>query len=224
MRHTIVLSLLLGSACGFAANASLAQATAIQASPDKSAYLQDGSGPVVRSQDGLCWRSGYWDAKDAVAGCDGELAPPVMKTIAPALAAGPAIANDQPAATDLVAQCQFTLSSDSIFSFGKATLSKSAKQEIDKNTIAKLADCSGAKVLLVTGHTDHLGTELYNRKLSMQRAASVASYLKSKGVSNRIEANGAGAAEPIVTCSNKLSLKQRIACLAPNRRVVVKIQ
>ena len=224
MRHTILLSLLLGSACGFAASSSFAQTSSIQVSAEKSAYLQDGSGPVVRSQDGLCWRSGYWDAKDAVPGCDGELAPPVMKAIAPALVTGPVVASDQPVAPDVVAQCQFTLSSDSIFSFGKAILSKSAKQEIDKNTIAKLADCSGARVLLVTGYTDHLGTDIYNRKLSTQRAASVANYLKSKGISNRIEVNGAGAAEPVVTCSNKLNLKKRIACLAPNRRVVIKIQ
>lgn len=224
MRHTIALSLLIGSACGFAVSPTFAQNTDIQAAPGKSAYLQDGRGPVARSQDGLCWRSGYWDASDAVAGCDGELAPPVMKAIAPALAAGPELAGNQPTAPDLVAQCQFTLSSDSIFSFGKAILSKAAKQEIDKNTIAKLADCSGAKVLVVTGHTDHLGTDLYNKKLSTQRAVSVASYLKSKGVSNRIETKGAGAAEPIVTCSNNLNLKKRIACLGPNRRVVIKIQ
>ena len=224
MRHTIALSLLLGSACGFAAHSSLAQTTDIQAAPEKSAYLQDGRGPVVRSQDGLCWRSGYWDANDAVAGCDGELVSPVMKTIAPAPAAAPAIASEQLAAPAVVAQCEFTLASDSIFSFGKAILSKAAKQEIDKNTIAKLVNCGGAKVILVTGYTDHLGTDAYNRKLSTQRAASVASYLKSKGVSNRIETKGAGAAEPIVTCGNKLSLKKRIACLSPNRRVVIKIQ
>ncbi|MEO6920379.1 MAG: OmpA family protein [Collimonas sp.] len=224
MRHTIALSLLLGSACGFAAHSSFAQTTDIQAAPEKSAYLQDGRGPVVRSQDGLCWRSGYWDANDAVAGCDGELVSPVMKAIAPALAVAPAIAGDQPAAPALIAQCEFTLSSDSIFSFGKAILTKAAKQDIDKNTIVKLADCGSAKVILVTGYTDHLGTDNYNQKLSTQRAANVAKYLKSKGVGNKIETAGAGAADPIVTCSNKLNRQKRLACLSPNRRVVIKIQ
>jgi OmpA-OmpF porin, OOP family len=224
MRHTIALSLLLGSAFGFAAHSGIAQTTDVQAAPGKSAYVQDGRGPVVRSQDGLCWRSGYWDANDAVAGCDGELVSPVMKAIAPALAAAPAIASDQPMAPALVAQCEFTLSSDSIFGFGKAILTKAAKQDIDKNTIEKLADCGNAKRILVTGYTDHLGTDRYNKKLSMRRAVSVGNYLKSKGVNNKIEAIGAGAADPIVRCSNKLSSEKHIACLGPNRRVVIKIQ
>ncbi|WP_253273595.1 OmpA family protein [Collimonas arenae] len=215
---------MLGSACGFAAHSGFAQTTDIQANREKSAYLQDGRGPVVRSQDGLCWRSGYWDASDAVAGCDGELISPVMKVTAPALAVVPEIANDQPTAPTLIARCEFTLSSDSTFSFGKAILSKTAKQNIDKNAISKLADCGTAKVILVTGYTDHLGTDGYNQKLSTQRAASVAKYLKSKGVTNKIEVVGAGSADPIVTCSNKLDHQKRIACLSPNRRVIIKIQ
>ena len=70
MRHTIVPSLLLGSALGFSATPSFAQTTDIQAPTAKNAYMHDGRGPIVRSQDGLCWRSGYWEQDDAVTSCD----------------------------------------------------------------------------------------------------------------------------------------------------------
>jgi OOP family OmpA-OmpF porin len=58
----------------------------------------------------------------------------------------------------------------------------------------------------------------------MQRAANVASYLKSKGVTSKIEIAGAGASDPILQCSNKLSRKKLVNCLSPNRRVVIKMQ
>jgi OOP family OmpA-OmpF porin len=226
MRHTIVLSLLLGTALGSAANLGFAQTAQVQVTAEKSAYLQDGHGPIVRSQDGLCWRSGYWDQNDAVTGCDGALVPPVMKASAPALIANPMIAGNETPPADAVAQCDFsvTLANDQNFGFGKAMLTHAAEQRIDQQAIAKLSNCNNASVILVTGHTDRLGSEKYNRKLSVQRAANVADYLKSKGVRNKIEIVGAGASEQILTCNNKMNRKKRIDCLSPNRRVIIKIQ
>jgi OOP family OmpA-OmpF porin len=226
MRHTIALSLLLGSVLVFASHPGFAQSAASQAAPETSAYVHDGNGPVVRSQDGLCWRSGYWDQNDAVTGCDGALVAPVMKASAPALVADPMIASNEVAPAIAAQQCDVgvTLASDQSFSFGKATLTKAAKQRIDQQIIAKLTNCASTSLILVTGHTDRLGSEAYNRKLSMQRASNVASYLKSKGVSNQIETAGAGASDPALQCSNKLSRKKLVSCLAPNRRVVIKTQ
>jgi len=224
MRHIIALSLLLGSALGFAASSSFAQTTDVHATTEKNAYLQDGRGPIVRSQDGLCWRSGYWEQNDAVTGCDGTLTPPVMKAIAPALAENPLVANTEKVPAANVAQCNVTLLSDQTFSFGRATLTKVAKQRIDQEIIGKLTNFCGNGVIIVTGYTDRIGSEKYNQKLSKQRAASVASYLKSKGIHNRIDVIGAGEAEPVSSCSKKLSHKQLIDCLSPDRRVVIKIQ
>lgn len=226
MRHTIVLSLLIGSASGFAANPGFAQTAPTQAAPENSAYLQDGRGPVVRSQDGLCWRSGYWDQNDAITGCDGALVAPVMKASAPALVADPMIASNEiaPAAVTTRCNASVTLASDQTFGFGKAMLTNAAKQRIDQQVITELTNCGSADLILVTGHTDRLGSEKYNRKLSMQRAANVASYLKSKGVTSKIEIAGAGASDPILQCSNKLSREKLVNCLSPNRRVVIKMQ
>lgn len=226
MRYSIALCLSLGSALGSAPNLAFAQTADVQAAPGKSAYLQDGRGPIVRSQDGLCWRSGYWEQNDAVTGCDGALVAPVMKASAPALVANPMVASNEIAPAVAGTQCSVsaTLASDQNFSFGKATLTSTAKQRIDQQIIAKLTDCTNTAYILVTGHTDRLGSEKYNQKLSKQRAANVAGYLKSKGISNKIEIVGAGASDPILTCSNKLKHKELISCLSPNRRVVIKLQ
>src|SRR3569832_274159 len=69
----------------------------IQAKQESSAYAQDVRGTILRSQYGLCWRTGYWTQGDAVIGCDGQLEPPVAKATAPAIATpvagAPAAAN-----------------------------------------------------------------------------------------------------------------------------------
>ncbi|WP_092436044.1 OmpA family protein [Collimonas sp. OK607] len=225
MRSSIALCLLLGSALGSVSNPGLAQTTVVQAAPAKSAYLQDGGGPIVRSQDGLCWRSGYWEQDDAVTGCDGALVSPVMKASAPALVADPMIANKEVPPATVSAQCDIsvTLASDQNFRFGKATLTNTAKQRIDE-VITKLASCGSANLILITGHTDRLGAAKYNQKLSAQRATNVASYLKSKGVTNKMQIVGAGASDPILQCGNNLSRQKLVSCLSPNRRVVIKVQ
>lgn len=222
MRHTLALSLLIGSAFGSAANTGFAQGTDIQANPQSSAYLQDNRGPVARSQFGLCWRAGYWDEKDAVTGCDGELLPPVMKAMAPALIANPMVADTENTAPT-TSRCSFsaTLASEQTFVFGKSTLTEAARQEIDRNFIAPLNDCSKPDVITITGHTDRLGSDQYNRKLSEQRASSVASYLKSKGIVATMNIVGAGKSQAVKTCSDKLSHKDLVSCLSPNRRVAI---
>lgn len=56
------------------------------------------------------------------------------------------------------------------------------------------------KVLRVEGHTDDVGSEEYNQKLSERRANSVKRYLMNKGISPaKIEAVGLGETKPIAT-------------------------
>jgi len=69
----------------------------------------------------------------------------------------------------------------------------------------------------VTGHTDNVGADAYNLKLSQDRANSVASYLVNRGVaSGRVSAAGYGKASPIASNSSE-------AGRAQNRRVEVRI-
>ena len=50
----------------------------------------------------------------------------------------------------------------------------------------------------VTGHTDFIGSEEYNKQLSHKRAESVMNYLLSNGIARwRLAAKGAGESEPI---------------------------
>jgi OmpA-OmpF porin, OOP family len=203
---------------GLSAAAASAQ-TDIKANPDKSAYLQDSRGVIARSPFGLCWRTGYWSPADAVAGCDGELVLPVAKPTAPAIAA-PAPAPAAPKRCDF----SVTLAADQTFAFNKAVLNNAAKKRIDDEAISKLETCGNVDIVMVTGHSDRIGTQQYNQKLSEKRADAVAAYLKSKGVKAEIDTMGAGKTQSVKACDDKLPRKQLIECLAPNRRVVIEVR
>lgn len=72
-------------------------------------------------------------------------------------------------------------------------------------------------VVTVTGHTDNTGSAAYNQDLSERRASSVASVLRSGGVSSsRIRIRGAGENQPIAT-------NQTASGRAQNRRVDITI-
>ena len=221
--------LALGLVIGASATCVFAQATTdIQANTPNSAYMQDARGVIVRNAYGLCWHTGNWTAADAVTGCDGELAPPIAKPTAPALAPAPA-----PAAAPTIAApaaepvpCDFaaTLESDQTFVFDKAALSSAAKNRISNEILPKLAACAKIGRIMITGHTDLLGSEQYNQKLSEKRANSVATYLKSNGVSAHIETTGAGKSQAIKVCDGQLPHKKLVACLSPNRRVSIDVK
>jgi outer membrane protein OmpA-like peptidoglycan-associated protein len=85
-----------------------------------------------------------------------------------------------------------------LFEFGKATLSSAAKQNID-NLAASLNKYPNTDILVV-GHTDAVGSDAVNDRLSLERANSVSSYAASKGVSNgRLRTSGKGKNEPIAS-------------------------
>jgi outer membrane protein OmpA-like peptidoglycan-associated protein len=72
--------------------------------------------------------------------------------------------------------------------------------------------------ILITGHTDNLGSDEYNLKLSLQRAQSVQDYLVKEGVkSDRIKVAGKGFREPMLPNSNASNQ-------AKNRRITVSVQ
>lgn len=210
--------------CISASTASIqAGATDIQANPKYSAYLQDGRGMIVRSPNGLCWRSGYWTPADAVAGCDGELVPPVAKPTAPDIVPPVATAPAAPPAPPRPCDFSITLNSDQTFAFNSGVLGNAAKKRIDRDVLAKLASCARVDLIMITGYADRIGSQTYNQKLSEKRANAVAAYLKNKGVTAPINAIGLGETQAVKSCENMLPSKKLIECLAPNRRVVVEI-
>jgi OOP family OmpA-OmpF porin len=121
---------------------------------------------------------------------------------------------------------KITLASKALFDFDKAVLKPEGKAAIDTEIISKLSQVQKLELVLVTGHTDTIGTQQYNQKLSERRADAVRDYLVSKGVAkDKIETLGMGKTQPIpgVVCKQK-NMKELIACLAPLRRVEVEVK
>jgi OOP family OmpA-OmpF porin len=116
--------------------------------------------------------------------------------------------------------------------FNKADMTADNKKDLDafmddlgKANKQRSAVRYGA--IIVTGHSDRIGTLKHNMKLSERRAITVKDYIVSKGIDQKlIFWEGKGPKQPIpVTkfCDNKMKRKQLIECLAPNRRVTVEI-
>ena len=119
---------------------------------------------------------------------------------------------------------KITLDANVLFEFDKAVLKPEGKTAIDNLVVGKLAQLQTLQVVIVTGHTDRIGSAEYNLKLSKQRADAVRDYLVSKGVDRtKIETIGMGEKEPVVQCNQK-EMKALIACLQPNRRVEVQVK
>lgn len=197
--------------------------TDIQAPTPYSAYVQDARGVIARNPFGLCWRTGYWTPADAVPGCDAPLcveperlengkcvAPPPPP--APAAEATPAPA--APAAPVPTSE-KVSYSADAFFDFDKAVLKPAGQASLD-DLVSKLKDIN-LEVIIAVGHTDSVGTDAYNQKLSVRRAEAVKAYLQGKGVeSNRIYTEGKGEKQPVADNTSA-------AGRAKNRRVEIEV-
>ncbi|MBV9503382.1 MAG: OmpA family protein [Acidobacteriia bacterium] len=88
--------------------------------------------------------------------------------------------------------------SDVLFDFNKYTLKAEAREKMAKVSGILLA-YPGLKIQL-EGHTDNIGSDDYNMKLSQQRADAVRDYLTAQGVSsNSVSAVGLGKAGPVAS-------------------------
>ena len=173
----------------------------------------------------LCYRTGYWSPSMATVECDPDLVPKPPPPPAPA-AVPPPPPPPAPAPAPAPQVQKITLASKALFDFDKYNLKPEGKAAIDSEILSKLAGVQKLELVLVTGHTDRIGTQQYNQKLSERRADSVRDYLVSKGVpKDKIETLGMGKTQPIpgVVCNQK-SLKEKIACYAPDRRVEVEVK
>lgn len=199
--------------------------------PSRSGYLQDSRGNLVRNNYGQCWRTGYWTPALAIVECD----PHLIKTAAapeptPQPAPGPV-----PAPAPIVAGPEqpvfqkITLQAETLFNFDKAIVKPDNTKELD-DVAAKMKQYPQVELVLVSGYTDKIGSDSYNHKLSHERAAAVKNYLVNQGVeANRIETEGKGEADPVVSCNEVKGKANRhnkklIACLQPNRRVIVEVK
>ena len=101
------------------------------------------------------------------------------------------------------------------FEVGKYVLLSTAKVELDK--LIKVMNANPATIWRIEGHTDNTGSYSLNKKLSYERANSVASYLVQNGINaSRLEFNGEGPDSPIADNSTETGR-------ALNRRVSIEI-
>jgi OOP family OmpA-OmpF porin len=102
------------------------------------------------------------------------------------------------------------------FDFNKATLRDDSDSVLQK--VLSLFNARPDLKLEVQGHTDNVGGDDYNRKLSEARANSVVDWLRAKGIAaGRISARGYGMSVPIAGNDSDLGR-------AKNRRVELKKQ
>ena len=97
------------------------------------------------------------------------------------------------------------------FEFGKSQLRESSFAEL--NNLATELKANPTYQINLSGHTDNIGQEEDNLKLSQARAKAVAEYLTSKGIApTRITYKGYGSKQPITTNETEQGREQ-------NRRV-----
>ncbi len=117
-----------------------------------------------------------------------------------------------------------TVGAEKLFAYDKANLQKEGKAALDE-AAAKIKANPEIKAVIVTGHTDRIGSDKYNQKLSERRAKQVADYLVAQGVaSGIIQSVGKGESEPVVQCDGTKATKKLISCLQPNRRVTIQAE
>src|SRR3982751_740459 len=162
----------------------------------------------------LCWRDGVWTPATGLQGCDGVPVPtppapaPAPPAPAPAPAAAPAVV---PAPTSE----KVTFAADAFFDFDKSVLKPEGRAKLD-DLVSKMSGIN-LEVIIAVGHTDSVGTDSYNQRLSIRRSEAVKSYLVSKGVErNRVYTEGKGEKQPVA--DNKTAEGR-----AKNRRVEIEV-
>jgi OOP family OmpA-OmpF porin len=192
----------LKNLAAFVASAALATAAMAQNVDN----WRNASGDVWKNATGLCWRDANWTPATAAPGCDGAIAAPAAAP-APAPAAAPAA--QRPAAAKV------TYAADTFFDFDKAVVKPAGKSKLD-DLIAKVKGIN-LEVIIAVGHTDDVGSDTYNQKLSVRRAEAVKAYLVSKGIEkNRIYTEGKGEKQPVADNKTKEGR-------AKNRRVEIEV-
>ena len=185
-------------------------------------------GDQVRNGDGtLCWRDAFWTPATASPGCDGAIAPAPKAAPAPAPAPAPVAAPAAPApapapapvaAAPVVAApvaTKVTYAADAFFDFDKSVLKPEGKAKLD-DLVGKVKNIN-LEVIIAVGHTDAIGTDGYNQKLSVARSEAVKAYLVSKGIEkNRVYTEGKGEKQP--AADNKTSEGR-----SKNRRVEIEV-
>ena len=186
--------LTLGCAFALAAGSAFANVT-----PN----VEDASGAAVKDGSGACVVSSGRVLPEC-AGVREAPAPAPAKPAAPAQPTAPATpatpAAPAPAAKPAPASVRqaVVIQADALFDFDKSVIRPDGRKSIDE-ALAKLRGVD-LELVIATGHTDSVGTDAYNQKLSERRAAAVKEYLVSKGIAaSKVTTIGKGESQPVAT-------------------------
>jgi OOP family OmpA-OmpF porin len=203
---------------------------------EQSPYVIDSQRIVVRSGTGLCWRTGFWTpelaAKTMVVGsdkpvgcyCDEGALPKAVCTPPPqppVVVAPPAPPAPPP---PVLRSEKITISADTLFAFDRSVLSEQGKATLN-DFLGKLKGLN-LEAIVAIGHTDRIGTNDYNARLSEQRARTVKDYLVTQGgiAADRVFVEGRGESQPVTKVCTTMgkevgSNAKLVSCLQPDRRV-----
>ncbi len=237
MKKLNTVAMLFASAALVAPIAALAQAKSIDnwRNADSTLVWRNGTSE-------LCWRNTNWTPATAADGCDGAIqpaaraaAPAPMAAPAPTPTPAPAPAPGQPPAPSAVVPApaapapaapaaaaapapvseKVTFAADAFFDFDKSVLKPEGRAKLD-DLVAKTKGIN-LEVIIAVGHTDYIGSDAYNQKLSVRRSEAVKAYLVSKGVEkNRVYTEGKGEKQPVA--DNKTAEGR-----AKNRRAEIEV-
>ena len=163
----------------------------------------------------LCWRDAFWTPATAFPGCDGAIVPRAPAAPAPVVVAPPPPPAPAPAPAPVTVATKVTYAADAFFDFDKSVLKPEGKAKLD-DLVSKIKGIN-LEVIIAVGHTDSVGSDAYNQKLSIRRSESVKAYLVSKGIeNNRVYTEGKGEKQPVA--DNKTAEGR-----AKNRRVEIEV-
>jgi OOP family OmpA-OmpF porin len=108
-----------------------------------------------------------------------------------------------------------TFASDALFDFDKSVIKPEGRTRLDELTTRQRG--VAVEAIIATGHTDSVGGERYNDRLSLRRAEAVKAYLLSLGAeATRIFVEGKGEKQPV---ANNATAEGR----TQNRRVEIEL-
>ena len=208
---------------------ALSFSSGLLAQHSKDGYVQDARGVIVRNSNfgdprigNLCWRTGYWTPQMANCECDEAIVgrnicnPPPAPVPVAAVTPPPAPAPTPPPPPAPAATAQrTTFALDTFFDFDKSVIKPEARAKLDE--LAASIKSINLDLVIAVGHTDSIGSNAYNQKLSVRRSEAVKAYLVGKGIDgNRIQVSGKGKTAPI---ADNLAAEGR----ARNRRVEIEV-
>ena len=234
MKKLNTVAMLFASATLAAPVAVLAAAHSGMAAPTAEQFKAASGADNWRSTDGtvwkngtneLCWRNGFWTPATAHPDCDGAAKPPPPPPPPPAPPPPPparAVPPPAPPAPPpppppppVAVSEKITYAADAFFDFDKSVLKPEAKAKLD-DLVGKTSGIN-LEVIIAVGHTDSVGSDSYNQRLSVARSEAVKAYLTGKGVEkNRVYTEGKGEKQPVADNKTKDGR-------AKNRRVEIEV-